>query len=164
MSIQWAKLIPWLPALAAVLCGLCCTRKSWRRYAGAICVGSIAAALAISVGMSYSVRPFEVGTSSLSDHVASLFTWFEVGSLRVQMAYFIDPLTVVMLLVVTGVGLLVAIYATGYMAGDRGYARFFAAVSLFIFAMTTLVLADNLVLLYLGWEGVGLCSYLLIGY
>ena len=80
------------------------------------------------------------------------------------MSYFFDPLTMVMLLVVTGVGSLVAIYASGYMAGDRGYARFFASVSLFIFAMTTLVMADNLVLLYLGWEGVGLCSYLLIGF
>ncbi len=69
-----------------------------------------------------------------------------------------------MLFVITGVGSLIAIYAVGYMKGDPGYARFFAGVALFIFAMTTLVMADNLVLLFLGWEGVGLCSYLLIGH
>ena len=69
-----------------------------------------------------------------------------------------------MLCIITGIGTLIAIYASGYMKGEKGYARFFAAVSLFIFSMTTLVMADNLVLIYLGWEGVGLCSYLLIGY
>src|SRR5690606_42114419 len=82
-------------------------------------------------------------------------------------SYLIDSLTFIMLFVVTGIGALIALYATGYMKGpgnDRGYARFFFGVALFIFAMTTLVMADNLVLLYLGWEGVGLCSYLLIGY
>ncbi len=95
----------------------------------------------------------------------------ETGAWRVlettfqaDFAYFIDPLTVLMLFVVCGIGSLVAIYGAGYMSGERGYARFFAAVSLFIFAMTTVVMADNLVLLYLGWEMVGLASYLLIGY
>jgi NADH-quinone oxidoreductase subunit L len=104
-------------------------------------------------------------------HVISLGNWIYAGAsdapegaLRVGFSYFIDPLTIIMLFVVTGIGALVAIYAAGYMKGDRGYARFFAGVSLFIFAMTTLVMADNLVLLYLGWEGVGLCSYLLIGF
>ncbi|MFN3165801.1 MAG: NADH-quinone oxidoreductase subunit L [Phycisphaeraceae bacterium] len=84
--------------------------------------------------------------------------------LQINYGYYFDGLTMVMLLVVTGIGLLIAIYAMGYMKGDPGVARFFAAVALFIFAMTTLVMADNLVLLFLGWEGVGLCSYLLIGY
>lgn len=86
------------------------------------------------------------------------------GGLKVDYGYYFDGLTMIMLFVVTGIGLLIAIYATGYMKGDPGVARFFAAMSLFIFAMTTLVMADNLVLLFLGWEGVGLCSYLLIGY
>jgi len=86
------------------------------------------------------------------------------GGLQVNYGYYFDGLTMIMLLVVTGIGSLIAIYAIGYMKGDPGIARFFAAVALFIFAMTTLVMADNLVLLFLGWEGVGLCSYLLIGY
>ncbi len=75
-----------------------------------------------------------------------------------------DQLTVVMLLVVTGVGLLVHIYSTGYMAHEEGYYRFFAYLNLFVFFMLTLVLAANVVLMFVGWEGVGLCSYLLIGF
>jgi NADH-quinone oxidoreductase subunit L len=90
--------------------------------------------------------------------------WIHVAGLQVDWGWLIDPLTMTMLMVVTGVGTLVVLYAVGYMSGDPGYARFFFAVSLFIFAMTTLVMADNLVLVFLGWEGVGLCSYLLIGY
>ena len=84
--------------------------------------------------------------------------------LQINYGYYFDGLTMIMLLVITGIGSLIAIYATGYMKGDPGVARFFASMALFIFAMTTLVMADNLVLLFLGWEGVGLCSYLLIGY
>src|SRR5205814_3530693 len=75
-----------------------------------------------------------------------------------------DPLTAVMLCVVCGIGLLICIYAAGYMKGEEGYFRFFAFLGLFIFMMTTLVMGENLIMLYLGWEGVGLCSYLLIGY
>jgi len=86
------------------------------------------------------------------------------GGLQINYGYYFDGLTMVMLMVITGIGSLIAIYAMGYMKGDPGVARFFSAVALFIFAMTTLVMADNLVLLFLGWEGVGLCSYLLIGY
>ena len=86
------------------------------------------------------------------------------GGLQINYGYYFDGLTMIMLLVITGIGSLIAIYAMGYMKGDPGVPRFFGAMALFIFAMTTLVMADNLVLLFLGWEGVGLCSYLLIGY
>ena len=75
-----------------------------------------------------------------------------------------DPLTAVMLLVVTGVGFLIHVYSTGYMAHEGGYYRFFGYLNLFMFSMLTLVLANNLLLLFVGWEGVGLCSYLLIGF
>ena len=84
-----------------------------------------------------------------------LWNWLDIGRLDADFAYFIDPLTMLMLLVVTGVGSLIAIYAAGYMKGDPGYARFFASVSLFIFAMTTLVMADNLILLYSGGRAWG---------
>ncbi len=157
MIPTFAKLIPWLPALAAVLCGVCCLWRPLRRWAAAICIASIVGAFVISVTISKAVVSREL------THV-KVFEWIHASDLKVDFAYLFDPLTILMLFVVTGIGALVAIYAAGYMAGDRGYARFFAGVSLFIFAMTTLVLADNLVLLYLGWEGVGLCSYLLIGY
>ncbi len=93
-----------------------------------------------------------------------LFDWITSGSLNITAAYYIDPLSVVMCLIVTGVGFLIHIYSIGYMHGDRGFARFFAFLNLFIFAMLNLVLADNFLLMFLGWEGVGLCSYLLIGF
>jgi len=150
-----AMLIPWLPALSAVLCALCCTKRKLRPLAAPICIGSIFAAFLIS---------FFTAPTHDQAFTLKLFDWIHAGDFQVGFTYFMDPLTTVMLMVVTGVGTLVAIYAAGYMAGDRGYARFFAGVSLFIFAMTVLVLADNLLLLYLGWEGVGLCSYLLIGF
>jgi NADH-quinone oxidoreductase subunit L len=157
MNVQLIKFLPWLPAIGAVLCGLCCTHKSLRKAAGPISVLSIFLAFLLAVGV-YS------GLGDRFSEVVHAFTWMHVGNFQADFAYFIDPLTIVMLFVVCGIGTLVALYATGYMAGEKGYARFFAGVSLFIFAMTTLVMADNLVLLYLGWEGVGLCSYLLIGY
>jgi NADH-quinone oxidoreductase subunit L len=84
--------------------------------------------------------------------------------LKVDAGAFFDPLTAVMLCVVTGIGFFITVYAKGYMAGESGYFRFFAYLGLFLFSMTILVMGENLVMLYLGWEGVGLCSYLLIGY
>ncbi len=157
MPSTTVTLIPWLPALGAVLCGLCCTRRGLRGLAAPICVLSIFAAFCLSFGLRGAVADGGGATGTA-------FEWIHIGGLRVDFAYRVDSLALLMLFVVTGIGTLVAIYAAGYMRGQRGVARFFAAVSLFIFAMTTLVMADNLVLLYLGWEGVGLCSYLLIGY
>ncbi len=95
---------------------------------------------------------------------AKLFTWFDVGGFSVDFAYQLDQLSLIMALVVTGVGSLIHLYSIGYMADDPGFWKYFAYLNLFIFAMLNLVLADNLLLLFLGWEGVGLCSYLLIGY
>lgn len=95
---------------------------------------------------------------------AELFTWMEVGTFSVDIAYQLDQLSILMTLVVTGVGFLIHLYSIGYMWHDEGYWKFFAYLNLFIFAMLNLVMADNLLLLFLGWEGVGLCSYLLIGF
>lgn len=94
----------------------------------------------------------------------TLFSWIETGSFSVDIAYQIDQLSLIMALVVTGVGSLIHYYSIGYMAHDQGFWRFFAYMNLFIFAMLNLVMANNLLLLFLGWEGVGLCSYLLIGF
>jgi len=88
----------------------------------------------------------------------------EGQTIPIDVKFSIDQLSGVMMLVVTGVGFLIHLYATAYMAGDNGYARFFAYLNLFVFAMLVLILADNLPLLFVGWEGVGLCSYLLIGF
>ena len=103
-------------------------------------------------------------TSGSEAIIATLFRWIEVGSLSVDIAYRIDELSLIMTLVVTGVGSLIHFYSIGYMAHDPGYWKFFAYLNLFIFAMLNLVLGNNLLLLFLGWEGVGLCSYLLIGF
>ncbi|MBI2418626.1 MAG: NADH-quinone oxidoreductase subunit L [Ignavibacteriales bacterium] len=96
--------------------------------------------------------------------VVPLFSWISVGMLQLNIAYQVDQLSLLMSLVVTGIGFIIHIYSIGYMHGDKGFWRFFAYLNLFIFAMMNLVLADNFVLLFLGWEGVGLCSYLLIGF
>src|SRR5688572_25019280 len=94
----------------------------------------------------------------------TVFSWLAAGDVHVDIAYWVDPLSMTMLLIVTGIGSLIHIYSTGYMHGDRGFARFFAYLNLFMFAMLTLVMAKSLPLLFVGWEGVGLCSYLLIGF
>src|SRR5437899_8132296 len=95
---------------------------------------------------------------------ARLFTWIVAGEFETSVTALVDPLTGVMLLVVTGVGMLIHIYSVGYMHHDPGYARYFAYLNLFVFSMTMLVLAGDFLVLYVFWEAVGLCSYLLIGF
>ncbi len=94
----------------------------------------------------------------------TLWTWIDVGGFTPSVRLYLDGLSLVMVGVITGVGFLIHLYATGYMAEEQGYSRFFAYMNLFVFAMLMLVLGDNLLVLFLGWEGVGLCSYLLIGF
>ncbi|MBI4454321.1 MAG: NADH-quinone oxidoreductase subunit L, partial [Acidobacteria bacterium] len=114
--------------------------------------------------------------SVVPEHVykRDLFTWIPglqvkigdgtLANFLVSWGFQLDPLSAVMILVVTGVGSLIHIYSVGYMWDDDGFYRFFAYLNLFMFAMLTLVLGDNFVMMFIGWEGVGLCSYLLIGY
>ncbi len=97
-------------------------------------------------------------------HVVDVYQWMAAGNFSVNISYLIDQLSIVMLLIVTGVSFLIHVYSMGYMHGDRGYFRFFTYLNLFVFAMLNLILADNYLLMFLGWEGVGLCSYLLIGF
>lgn len=94
----------------------------------------------------------------------TLWNWMSVGTFNIPLTLTLDGLSLTMLSVVTGVGFLIHMYASWYMRGEEGYSRFFAYTNLFIASMVVLVLADNLLLMYLGWEGVGLCSYLLIGF
>jgi NADH-quinone oxidoreductase subunit L len=94
----------------------------------------------------------------------TLFPWIHVGKFAIDFSLWLDPLSAVMLLIITNVGFLIHLYSVGYMKGDPGYWRYFAYLNLFIFSMLALVLGENLVVLFLGWEGVGLCSYLLIGF
>jgi NADH-quinone oxidoreductase subunit L len=102
------------------------------------------------------------GEATLSSGI--LFNWMSTSLLNVNFAFMMDPLSGMMALVVTGVGTLIHFYSIGYMKGDEGYTRYFSYLNLFLFFMLLLILGDNLLLLFIGWEGVGLCSYLLIGF
>jgi len=108
--------------------------------------------------------PDVAGAFQLMPYAENLGQWISVGILHVDFTLVLDQLSLVMLLIITGVGLLIHIYSVGYMAHDKGYWRFFAYLNLFLFFMTTLVLAGNVLLMFVGWEGVGLASYLLIGF
>ncbi len=156
--MEIAKFIPWLPLLAAILSGVCCMKRSLRDYASWIVFASVAASFGISLMAASHITPDSKAVT------VPFFEWIHAGEFKANFSYYFDTLTIIMLFVVTGIGSLVVWYAAGYMKGDKGYARFFFGVGLFIFSMTTLVMGDNLLLLFLGWEGVGLCSYLLIGY
>ncbi len=108
---------------------------------------------------------WRLGFSSLATpHIETLATWIRAGNFQVDFAFYLDQLSLVMLLVVTGVGFLIHIYSVGYMWEEGGFYRFFAYLNLFMFFMLTLVLASNYLLMFIGWEGVGLASYLLIGF
>src|SRR5580704_8718983 len=150
-------LIPILPLAGFVINGLFGRRFS-KAIINVVAVGSVVLAFAW-------VLKTLLGLGSLETaHIERYFTWIQSGSLNIGCDFAVDRLTAVMLLVVTGIGSLIHIYATGYMAHEGGYYRFFAYMNLFMFFMLVLVLAANYLVLFVGWEGVGLCSYLLIGF
>ncbi|HEY1024928.1 MAG TPA: NADH-quinone oxidoreductase subunit L [Sphingobacteriaceae bacterium] len=124
--------------------------------AGSVC---LAAVLALIIGFSFLADPPASGRFA-----QMLWTWFEVGRFAPAVSFYLDPLSLVFVFVITFIGALIHIYSIEFMKPDGDYARFFASMNLFVTSMLILVLADNLLLLYLGWEGVGLCSYLLIGF
>jgi NADH-quinone oxidoreductase subunit L len=150
-------LIPALPVAGFLANGLFGRRAS-KSVVNAIAIGSVLLSFLWVVKTLLALGPMEQA------HVERYFTWIQSGDLRVGFDLSVDRLTAVMLLVVTGVGLLIHIYSVGYMAHEGGYYRFFAYLNLFMFFMLILVLAANFLLLFVGWEGVGLCSYLLIGF
>ncbi|HEX2049799.1 MAG TPA: NADH-quinone oxidoreductase subunit L [Actinomycetota bacterium] len=156
-----ATIAPWivaLPLASAVVLLLFGRRVG--RAAGI--VASAAVGLAFLLGVLLFVRLVAAGHDA--HETVRMFEWIVAGDFDVGADLLVDRLSMVMVLVVTGVGALIHVYSIGYMHGDERYARYFAYLNLFVAAMLVLVLADNLVLLYVGWEGVGLCSYLLIGF
>ena len=154
-SLLWG--IPLLPLAGAVLCALC-GGKRLRHISHLHCVIGAVGSFAITVFMLI-LLPGDAPVLR-----SSVKTWFAIGPINVTASLSIDPLAVVMLLAITFVGSWIAIFSIGYMHSDKGYTRYFSLVSLFLFAMTLLVLADNFLFFFVGWEGVGLCSYLLVGY
>jgi NADH-quinone oxidoreductase subunit L len=160
LILEHLWIIPLLPLLGAAVNGIFAAR--WPRSAvNAIALGSTGLSFLAALEV---VREFLRLNAEQIPWTRSYFIWIEAGSFRANFALQIDQLTLIMLLVVTGVGWLIHLYSVGYMAGDTGYRRFFSYLNLFMFFMLTLVLAANYVLLFVGWEGVGLCSYLLIGF
>ena len=149
-----------LPLAGAAINGLLGRRWS-RGLVNAVGIGSVSLAL---VAVLEAIREFSTLPADQIPWVKSYFTWMTAGDFHVDFSLQVDQLTIIMLLVVTGVGLLIHIYSSGYMEHEGGYYRFFSYINLFMFFMLTLVLASNLLLLFVGWEGVGLCSYLLIGF
>ncbi len=155
--IQNVWLIPALPLAAFLISGLL-GRRWLHHWTGVIASTAVGASAVIAIGVFLEVLGGKTRT------IVSLYEWIGVGDFRVNVAALVDPLSSVMLLVVTVVSFLIFVYSNGYMAHDHGFYRFFAWMSLFVFAMLILVMADNFLLLFVGWEGVGLCSYLLIGF
>jgi NADH-quinone oxidoreductase subunit L len=149
-----------LPLAGAAINGL--LGKNWSKLVvNSVGIGSVSLTFLCVLE---AIREFSLLPAGQVSFFKNYFNWMVAGSFKVDFALQMDHLTIVMLLVVTFVSLLVHIYSTGYMAHEEGYYRFFAYMNLFVFFMLTLVLAANIVLMFVGWEGVGLCSYLLIGF
>jgi NADH-quinone oxidoreductase subunit L len=156
-------LVPLLPLLGAFLNGLYTVSgaRLVRPFVHNVACGAMLLSFLVAVGAFFHL----VGLPAQERIVTvSLWEWIQVGSLHVNVAFLVDPLSITLTLVVTGVGFLIHVYSIGYMHHEPSYSRYFSYLNLFSFAMLLLVLGDNLLLMFVGWEGVGLCSYLLIGF
>src|SRR5258708_4726298 len=154
---QYLWLIPIFPLLGFLINGIF-GRRMPKALVNLVAVGSVALAFAWVLKSSLGLMPLE------EKHIEHYYNWIQSGSLKIGVDFAVDRLSAVMLLIVTGIGTLIHIYAVGYMSHEGGYYRFFAYLNLFMFFMLILVLGANYLLLFVGWEGVGLCSYLLIGF
>lgn len=155
-----AWLIPLLPLLGSVINGLIGSRIG-KKTVGLIGCGTIGLSFLLSCAVFFDLISRPPENRSI---VVELFTWITSGWFQINISYLIDPLSTLMALVVTGVGFLIHVYSAGYMSEDRAYWRYFSYLNLFVFFMLVLVMSADYLVMYLGWEGVGLCSYLLIGF
>jgi NADH-quinone oxidoreductase subunit L len=170
MDLIW--LIPILPGIGAAINGLIGIRAFNKQTAGLVACGTMALALALSLNAFWQLLGLPAESR---DHVVTLGHWIPpiplqtvngIGAFEIPWAFRLDPLSAMMILVVTGIGFLIHVYSTAYMHDEPrgGYARFFCYLNLFCFFMLVLVLGSSFLTMFVGWEGVGLCSYLLIGY
>jgi len=159
--VRWIVFLPLIGAAINFLAGAWIQKTFGKRAISAIGCGVVAAAFLLAVRAFFSMLALEPEHRFMLDQ---LWRWIDVGGLSLDVAFWLDPLSMVMTLIVTGVGGLIHIYSIGYMHDDDSYWRFFGWLNLFTFAMLTLVLGDNLWLMFVGWEGVGLCSFALIGF
>src|SRR5437764_9776197 len=155
------SLIIFAPLAGAAINWFVGRRVRSERFIGIVACASVGVSTIIAFYLAFKSDGALRTMHPVMDH---LWTWIQVGAFRADFGLAMDRLSGLYALFVTFVGLLIHIFATGYMRGEDGYYRFFAYLNLFMFAMLTLVLADNFLLMFVGWEGVGLCSYLLIGY
>ncbi len=164
MDANYYPLLKWI--LAAPLAGFAVNGLLGKKFLGEK-AGGLAGSLAILAAFVFAALSFAALLRLPAEHRLlreTLYSWISTGTFTVDAALRFDPLSAVMALIVTGVSFLIHVYSTGYMKGDAGYNRYFAYLNLFVFFMLTLVLADNPFIMFVGWEGVGLCSYLLIGF
>jgi NADH-quinone oxidoreductase subunit L len=152
-------LIVFLPLLGAAINGLLGRRFSWTTITAIACMASLVPFI-LSVQAFFHMR--ETGAEVLRQ--VPLFTWFATGTFSVDLGFTIDRLTAIFCLNVTGIGFLIHMYSSAYMKEDEGYFKFMSYLNLFLFSMLMLIMGENLLLMFVGWEGVGLCSYLLIGF
>jgi NADH-quinone oxidoreductase subunit L len=155
------SLIIFAPLAGAAINWLVGRRLRNERFIGIVACASVGVSTIVAFYLAFNSNGALRSTQPIMDH---LWTWIQVGKFRADFGLVMDRLSGIYVLFITFVGFLIHVFATGYMKGDRGYYRFFAYLNLFMFAMLTLVLADNFLLMFVGWEGVGLCSYLLIGF
>src|SRR2546430_701830 len=161
MNSNLLSLIIFAPLLGAGINCLIGRRLRNERFIGLVACGSVGISTIIAFYLAFKSDGALRSAQPIMDH---LWTWIQVGKFRADFGLAMDRLSGIYALFITFVGLLIHVFATGYMRGDSGYYRFFAYLNLFMFAMLTLVLADNFLLMFVGWEGVGFCSYLLIGF
>jgi NADH-quinone oxidoreductase subunit L len=152
-------LIPFFPLLGSLINGLLGKKIKNEKIIGGI--GTLAMVCSFALSCKYF---FQLLGDSVKTHEVVIASWMTVGQLQVDWGFLFDPLSAVMLLVVTGVGSLIHLYSIGYMHGEEGFYRYFSYLNLFAFSMLMLVTGNNALVMFVGWEGVGLCSYLLIGY
>lgn len=156
--IKLVALIPLFPLIGFLINGFF-GKKMSKGLSGAI------ASIAVLASFIVSVMIFiELQGSEQKQHIVNVFSWINSGQLVVPFEFLVDPLSSLFLLIITGIGFLIHLYSTGYMHDDDGFARFFTYLNLFVFFMLLLVLGNNYLITFVGWEGVGLCSYLLIGF
>ena len=153
-------LVPLFPLLA-VLANLLFGRNMSEKAVGIMGSGAVGASFLAAVVSVLGLISLDPGHRVVE---VILYQWFSSGTFAVDIGFLLDPLSSVMILVVCGVGFLIHVYSIGYMHGDKGFSRYFLFLNLFVFAMLLLVLGNSYLLLFVGWEGVGLCSYLLIGF
>jgi len=156
--IKLVWLVPLLPLIGFIIIGLF-GKKLSKGLVGVIGSGAVAGAFAIALAVF-----FELKGSVQKEYTIELFNWISAGKLSIPFSFLIDPLSSLFLLIITGIGFLIHVYSSGYMSHDEGFSRFFAYLNLFIFFMLLLVMGSNYLIMFVGWEGVGLCSYLLIGF